>query len=251
MKNTLILAAILVIFFPVTSLQAQNISGIWQGTTGSAQRHVLKITKSPKGFRGSFFNLGPEQPGSTRNGNPISSITLNDRNVQFSLDDSPGIYNGAISKDGKTISGSWQTLGKPQPLSFERATKKDAWEIDPSPHKTQFVTVNRNVKLEVLDWGGNGPPLIFLAGLGNTAHVFDDLAPKFTDKHHVYGITRRGIGLSTVPPITNENYDPDRLGDDVLAVIASLKLDRPFLAGHSIAGQELRADSAHVGAYPA
>jgi pimeloyl-ACP methyl ester carboxylesterase len=93
--------------------------------------------------------------------------------------------------------------------------------------------------LEVLDWGGNGSPLIFLAGLGNTAHVFDDLAPKFTDKHHVYGVTRRGIGLSTIPPITNENYDSDRLGNDVSAVIDALKLDRPFLAGHSVAGQEL------------
>ena len=36
-----------------------------------------------------------------------------------------------------------------------------------------------------------------------------------------------------------ESYDPDRLGDDVLAVIDALKLDKPVLAGHSIAGQEL------------
>jgi non-heme chloroperoxidase len=34
-------------------------------------------------------------------------------------------------------------------------------------------------------------------------------------------------------------YAPDRLGDDVLAVIDALKLDKPVLAGHSIAGQEL------------
>src|SRR5579862_6874243 len=27
---------------------------------------------------------------------------------------------------------------------------------DPSPHKTQFVTVDKDVKLEVLDWGGTG-----------------------------------------------------------------------------------------------
>ena len=82
-------------------------------------------------------------------------------------------------------------------------------------------------------------PLIFLAGLGNTAHVFDTLAPKFTDRHHVYAITRRGFKPSSAPPTTNENYDADRLGDDVLAVIDVLKLDRPVLAGHSIAGEEL------------
>lgn len=26
---------------------------------------------------------------------------------------------------------------------------------DPSPHKVQFVTVDKDVKLEVLDWGGH------------------------------------------------------------------------------------------------
>jgi pimeloyl-ACP methyl ester carboxylesterase len=34
-------------------------------------------------------------------------------------------------------------------------------------------------------------------------------------------------------------YSADRLGDDVLAVIASLKLEKPVLVGHSIAGEEL------------
>ena len=110
---------------------------------------------------------------------------------------------------------------------------------DTSPHQIQFVTVDKDVKLEVLDWGGTGRPLVFLAGLGSTAHVFDTLAPKFTVSHHVYAITRRGFKPSSTPPITNQNYDADRLGDDVLAVIDSLKLDRPVLAGHSIAGEEL------------
>jgi non-heme chloroperoxidase len=87
--------------------------------------------------------------------------------------------------------------------------------------------------------GGNGPPLIFLAGLGDTAHVFDTFAPKFTAGHHVYGITRRGFGKSSAPPPTEENFAADRLGDDVLAVIDTLRLDRPVLAGHSIAGEEL------------
>lgn len=40
---------------------------------------------------------------------------------------------------------------------------------DASPHKVQFITVAPGVSLEVVDWGGSGPPLVFLAGLGNTA----------------------------------------------------------------------------------
>ena len=119
------------------------------------------------------------------------------------------------------------------------ATAQTAASPDKSSHKIQFVTVQPGVKLEVLDWGGSGTPLLFLAGLGDTAHAFDDLAPKFTDRHHVYAITRRGFGVSSAPPVTDENYDADRLGDDVLAVIAALNLDRPVLAGHSLAGEEL------------
>jgi pimeloyl-ACP methyl ester carboxylesterase len=124
-------------------------------------------------------------------------------------------------------------------LFYTAAQAQVAAKPDTSPHKVQFITVDKGVTLEVLDWGGTGPPLVFLTGLGDTAHVFDSFAPKFTDHHHVYGITRRGIGLSSVPPPTDQNYDADRLGDDVLAVMDALKLDHPILAGHSIAGQEL------------
>jgi non-heme chloroperoxidase len=107
---------------------------------------------------------------------------------------------------------------------------------DPSAHTVQFVTVDDNVKLEVLDWGGSGRPLVLLAGLGNTAHVFDEFAPKLTPDFHVYGITRRGYGASSVPA---SGYSADRLADDVLAVLDALKVDRPVLVGHSIAGDEL------------
>lgn len=107
---------------------------------------------------------------------------------------------------------------------------------DPSLHSVQFVTVDQDVKLEVLDWGGSGRPVVFLAGLGNNAHVFDRFAPKFIGSNHVYGITRRGFGASSAPL---SGYSADRLGDDVLAVLKSLNLDRPVLVGHSIAGSEL------------
>jgi pimeloyl-ACP methyl ester carboxylesterase len=93
--------------------------------------------------------------------------------------------------------------------------------------------------LEVLDWGGSGRPLIFLAGGGRTAHDYDQFAPKFTTKYHAYGITRRGFGASSKPAPTVANYAADRLGDDVLAVMDALKLNRPVLIGHSMAGEEL------------
>lgn len=114
-----------------------------------------------------------------------------------------------------------------------------AQEPSATKAKVQFVEVQPGVKLEVLDWGGSGRPLVFLAGLGNSAHVFEDFAPRFTDHFHVYGITRRGFGASSKPEPMDPNYSADRLGLDVVAVIDALHLDRPVLAGHSIAGEEL------------
>lgn len=121
---------------------------------------------------------------------------------------------------------------------FILALKASA-QTDSSPHKVQFVTVEQGVQLEVLDWGGSGTPLIFLAGSGDTAHRFDSFAQKFTKQHHVYGITRRGTGASSSPAPANGNYTADHLGDDVLAVMKALRIDRPVLIGHSIAGEEL------------
>ncbi len=110
---------------------------------------------------------------------------------------------------------------------------------DTSPHSIQFVQVENNVRLEVLDWGGSGPPVILLAGLGYDAHVFDAFAQKLTEKHHMYGITRRGFGASSAPEPDSQNYTAARLGEDVLAVMNALHLEKPVLIGHSIAGEEL------------
>ncbi len=107
---------------------------------------------------------------------------------------------------------------------------------DPSEHKVQLVTVEEGVKLEVLDWGGTGRPVVLLAGLGFTAHVFDGFAEKLTDSYHVYGITRRGYGASTRPP---SGYTEQRLAEDDLRVFDALKLVTPVVVGHSVAGNEL------------
>src|ERR1700733_3556936 len=51
------------------------------------------------------------------------------------------------------------------------ADQKRLW-YDSAPKSTRFVEVEKGVKLEVLDWGGTGRPVVLLAGLGNTAHAF-------------------------------------------------------------------------------
>ena len=88
--------------------------------------------------------------------------------------------------------------------SLALQARQPAAAADSSPHKVQFVTIEKDVKLEVLDWGGSGRPLVFLAGSGLDAHEFDSFAPKFTGAHHVYGISRRAhphLQTATTRPI--------------------------------------------------
>lgn len=111
-----------------------------------------------------------------------------------------------------------------------------ALPVDASPHTVRFVTVAPGVRLEVLDWGGKGPAMFFLAGLQDPAHEFDDFAPKFTDRFHVYALTRRGYGASSQPP---SGYQIDSLALDIRTVLDSLGVQRAILVGHSIAGDEI------------
>ena len=109
-----------------------------------------------------------------------------------------------------------------------------AWQ-DPSRHQVQFVEVEKDVQLEVLDWGGSGRPVVLLGGY-TTDHVFDAIAPKLMRAGHVYGITRRGLGASSKP---DHGYTARESGEDVIHVLDALKLEKPILMGYSFGGQDL------------
>ena len=79
---------------------------------------------------------------------------------------------------------------------------------------SQIVDIGDGVKVEVLDWAGLGRPVLLLPGSGNTAPVFEDFAPRpiACCRVHVYGITRRGYGLSSKPECGYST--PDLAEDD-------------------------------------
>lgn len=106
--------------------------------------------------------------------------------------------------------------------------------------KSDFVNVN-GVRLHYLDWGGNGPALIFLPGMGCNAYIFDHLAPRFTDRFHVLALTRRGHGDSDHP---ESGYSVDIFVKDILGFMTELGIGKAVFAGHSLAGIEL----SHIGA---
>ncbi len=137
------------------------------------------------------------------------------------------VTDGVISKG--------QFVAFPEPPEEPSTQSAFRW-VDASPHRADFIQVGKGVKLELLDWGGKGPAMLFLSGLDDTGHEFDDFAPEWTDRFHVYALTRRGFGASSQPP---GGYQIDSLTNDIRVVLDSLKIDRVVLVGHSIAGDEL------------
>jgi pimeloyl-ACP methyl ester carboxylesterase len=113
-----------------------------------------------------------------------------------------------------------------------------AQDVQIAAPEVRFIELEPGVELELLDWGGTGEPIMFLAGLGNTAHVYENFAHHFTSNHRVYGLTRRGYGASSQPKY---GYDIPTLASDIKRVMDQLHIDRITLIGHSIAGDEMTA----------
>ncbi|MEP6622549.1 MAG: alpha/beta hydrolase [bacterium] len=219
-----------------------DLSGDWQATLkgtvpGRDFRLVLRVarTDAHAAWTATLFSI---DQGPTGREGTAASMAQRGLEVQFAAPDFDATYSGAVGENGVRIHGTWTGAGA-IPLDWERATPATGWSFKIPQHQSRRVGVEKATSLEVLDYGGTGRPMVFLAGLGATAHVFDEFAMRFTASHHVYGVTRRGFGNSSAPVPTDANYSADRLGADVLAVMDSLKIDRAVLVGHSIAGEEL------------
>ena len=145
---------------------------------------------------------------------------------------------------GRYALGATTTRVGSMSAAVHSAPANDVSCFDTSPHKTIFITVDPDVQLEVLDWGGAGDPMVLLTGAGDNAHVYDEFAYQFTDRFRVIGITRRGFGRSSRPA---RGYDLDTRARDDIAVLDKLNIPQAIFVGHSIAGTEL---SKLAGAYP-
>ncbi len=117
----------------------------------------------------------------------------------------------------------------------EPAAATPAWS-DASAHTERFVETN-GVRLQVLDWGGSGPALILIHGYGDSPHVFDEIAPAFTNQFRVVAYARRGHGGSS----GGESFSNATLAADLLGIMDSLGIAKASLAGWSMGGNEITA----------
>src|SRR5215467_9733066 len=159
-------------------LSAQDITGDWQGTLKFGKREervVVTIAKDAKGA----WTAAEVTPDDGSNPVVADSVTFDGSTLKIAFNAVRAAYEGALSATKDSFKGAL-IQGSRVPLDLDRATEESSWRRDRTSHKIDFINVENSVKLEVVDWGGSGRPLILLAGGNNHAHGFDKFAPKLT-----------------------------------------------------------------------
>jgi pimeloyl-ACP methyl ester carboxylesterase len=105
---------------------------------------------------------------------------------------------------------------------------------DNAAHRSGFVTVN-GARLHYLDWGGSGPTLVMIHGMGSSPHYFDQLAAALSGKFRIVAYARRGHGQSDA----KGPFDARTLTDDMRGLMDSLGIGRASIVGMSMGGNEV------------
>src|SRR4051794_78712 len=132
------------------ALFAQNIVGTWQGQLQGPEgrpplRIVIKISRADdESLKAVLYSID-------QGGQPLtaSSATQQGSTVKMTVAAIGGNFEGKLSGDGDSITGSWTQGGPTTPLNLTRATPTTAWEIPPPPPPTKLMPADAKPTFEV------------------------------------------------------------------------------------------------------
>ena len=130
------------------ALQAQNLTGSWQGTlktpTNQELRLVVKVSLVDDKLKAVFYSIDQKSPPI-----PATTFTKDGSAVKMTISALNGTYEGKVSADGNSISGTWTQGGPPAPLVLLRATPETAWAIPDPPPPPVRMAANADPAFEV------------------------------------------------------------------------------------------------------
>ena len=128
-----------------TALEAQNITGNWQGTLEIPQRKMrvlFKIGLENDKLQAKVYTVDQPSP-------PIAAtITRDGSTIKMTIPSIAGSYEGKLSADGNSITGTF-SQGAQLPLTLARATPETAWEIPEPPPPPKRMAPDAKPSFEV------------------------------------------------------------------------------------------------------
>jgi N-formylmaleamate deformylase len=104
-------------------------------------------------------------------------------------------------------------------------------ELSALPAESRHVTAG-DLRIHVLDYGGEGRPAIVLPGITSPVITQDFFVRELVGELRPIVVDLRGRGLSDTP--ADGSYTLDDYAADTAAVVRELGLDRPLVIGHSL-----------------
>ncbi|WP_188757409.1 TIGR03435 family protein [Edaphobacter acidisoli] len=125
MKKLLILIGMLAALLGMGA-QAQTAPETWQGTlhAGRDLRLVLQVTKVDGALKGKIFSIDQGPGGMT-----TTTMSIDGGVLKFAITGMDMSYEGKLSPDGKSATGTWKQGGRETPLVLEHVSADAAWEI--------------------------------------------------------------------------------------------------------------------------
>ena len=127
-----------------------KIDDTWQGTLHIPEanrdlRIVLKITKGNDGvLKGIWYSI--DQSGQ---GIQTATMSFQDGVLKYTSQIIERTYEGKMSADGRSISGTWMEGDKPVSMLYERATPATEWTIPPPAPPVVPMVADANPSFEV------------------------------------------------------------------------------------------------------
>jgi uncharacterized protein (TIGR03435 family) len=126
-------------------LQAQTITGAWQGTLEAGPqklRIVFTISLTDDKLKATMHSIDQPQAPAVP-----ATVTKDGSTIKITMA-GVGSYEGKLSADGNAIMGAWNQ-GAPLVLNLARATPETAWAIPEPPPPPTRMAANANAVFEV------------------------------------------------------------------------------------------------------
>ncbi len=135
-----------------SSLFAQSLVGTWQGTLavpqapGGQLRVMVRVsTTEADKLKAVFYSI--DQTGQPF---PVNTLTVQGAAVKMSIVSLGGTFDGKLSGDGSSLTGTWTQGPTPIPLTLAHVTEQAAWAIPDPPKPPKIMAADASPAFEVV-----------------------------------------------------------------------------------------------------